>query len=389
MNNISKYNDMPLQTISRKVWSSFIDGLLLLIVGAILTFTAGFSALRNNETFAKYNNQCFDNIKEMYKIQDDAKLQIIINEENTKVLSPADYFDEYIIKQINLSYLNFKEDFTAQGITLNVNDDNYSTVENDNLAYYFINYKINNNINIDDYKEMSPLNYFKEEIFFKNINKEYFIDQENTLPIIKSDVAIKLYNHYSDIEHNKDLYYEFSDAVLKIRNIGLNDLKTFDAFDNHYELYSEAYNMMSKYNDITLIIVYAISFVIIILLPSIITKDNITLGKLLTRTRTIHNEGYKMNKLKVGLTCLLSFIVNAFIIIFISLFSFGFENLTYSLFKIGTLNISFLFILLMSFAFMIINFIVIIALANHRSLIDVITNTKQMDITTYVEVKVS
>ena len=43
--------------------------------------------------------------------------------------------------------------------------------------------------------------------------------------------------------------------------------------------------------------------------------------------------------------------------------------------------------LLMSFAFMIINFIVIIALPNHRSLIDIIINTKQMDVTTFVEIK--
>ena len=106
MKTTSKFNDMPLQTISRKVWSSFIDGLLLLVLGAILTFSVGFSILRNNETFEMYNNQCFNNINEMYKIQEESKLQIIEDDTN-RVLSPADYFDVYITKQINLSKLSF------------------------------------------------------------------------------------------------------------------------------------------------------------------------------------------------------------------------------------------------------------------------------------------
>lgn len=386
MKTTSKFNDMPLQTISRKVWSSFIDGLLLLVLGAILTFSLGFSILRNNETFEMYNNQCFNNINEMYKIQEESKLQIIEDDTN-RVLSPADYFDVYITKQINLSYLTFKEEFNNKGITLEIKENEYSTLENDELAYYFINYKVNKNINMELYENKSPLLYFKENIFFKNIKQEYYLDKENNLPVLNSNIAISLYNHYHNIEKNIDLHHEFSDAVLQIRNIGLNDLTKYDLFNSYYELYSEAYNEMKKYDNVMLLICFTLSFIIVVFIPSIVTKNGVTLGKLLTRTRTISSEGYKMKKYKFILNNILSFMVNAFIIVFISLFTFGFENLTLNLLTLGSINVSFLHLLLFSFVMMVANFLVIAITPEHCSLIDMILNTKQMDISTYIEPK--
>ena len=63
---------------------------------------------------------------------------------------------------------------------------------------------------------------------------------------------------------------------------------------------------------------------------------------------------------------------------------FGFENLKHILFSIGSIDISFLILLIMSFVFMIMNFIVIVLTPTHRSLVDILTNTKQMDTTTFI-----
>lgn len=384
MKNISKYSKMPLQTISRKVWSSFIDGLLLLVLGVLLTLTLGFAVLKNNDTFIKYNDQCFDNISEMYRIQDESKLQILHENSDRKVLSPADYFDLYIYKQIKLSYINFTDDFKSAGITLEVNEDDYSKLLNDELAYYFVNYKVTNNINIEMFDNKEPLDFFKEDILFKNINKEYYVDRTDDLPIIKSDIAIKLYKHYSDIEKNTDLYYEFSDAVLEIRNIGLNDLKKYEVFDNYFILYNEAYDIMSKYENIVLVISFSIAFALLIFIPSIFIKGSVTIGKLLTRTREIHKDDFEIGRLRIIVRSLLSYLIYIFIVAFISLFSFGFENLKHILFSIGSIDISFLILLIMSFVFMIMNFIVIVLTPTHRSLVDILTNTKQLDTTTFI-----
>lgn len=382
----SKYSNMPYQTISRKVWSSLIDGLLLLVFGAILTFSVGFNALRNNETFTNYNNQCFNSINEMYKIQNDAKLQIISGENEKKVLSAADYFDIYINKQIKLSYLLNETDFINNGIVFEINND-YSTIDNDELTYYFIKYKVDHSINIEIFENINPLTYFKERIFFKNINKDYFIDRENDLPILKPGIAIALYKHYTGIEKNTNLHREFSDAVLSIRNIGLNDLSNYSEFKKYYNLYFEAYEVMKKYDNITLFLSFLAVFILIIFLPSLITKDGITLGKLLTSTRVIHDEGYSIGKTRILLYIIFAFILNIFIIIFISLFTFGFENLTLVIFNIGNVDVSLLFLLLMSIAFVFVNFIIIAITPNHHSLIDIILNTKQIDNSTYVEIK--
>ncbi len=384
MSRNSKYNGMPLQTISKKVWSSIIDGLLLLVLGVILTLTVGFSVLKSNDTYIKNNKQCFDSIIEMYKIQSDSLLQKLSSDKKTQVLSAADFFDIYINKQINLSYLNFTEEFKTAGITIDIGD-NYSKLENDELAYYFVSYKLNNNINLLMYNNKLPLDFFKEDVLFKNINKEYYIDKKDDLPILKSEIAISLYKHYKGIEINKDLYYEFSDAVVAIRELGLNDLKNSDKFNTHYILYTNAYQVMAKYNDIVLFISYIISFIILILIPSLLLKDNLSIGKLLTRTKTIHKDGFRMGLLSVVALLILTFLVNAFIVSFISLFSFGFENLKFVLFSLGTIDISFLHLLLLSLIFVIINFIVILVTKDNRSLIDILTNTKQMDIKIFIK----
>lgn len=383
----SKYNKMPLQTMSKRVWSSFIDGLLLLIWGVFITLTLGFSLLKGNETFVKYNTQCFENIEQMHKLQSETKLQKTTDKIGTNVLAPADYFDIYINKQIRLSYINFTSDFNNAGIYLEVKEGEYSTLNNDELAYYFTNYKIEHNINTDDFSNKSALTYFKEEILFKNINQEYYIDQVDSLPILKSETAITLYKHYSDIEYNKDLYYEFSDAVIAIRNIGLQDLSTYDLFNQYYVLYEEAYNMMAKYENITLCLSFALAFLIFIFLPNMLTKDGITLGSLFTNTRFIHEEDYKIGKLRTLMISMLSFVKNFFIIILISLFTFGFENLTCTVFNIGDIKINFLHLILLSFVVTIANFAMSAILYDHRSLVEVITNTKQVDIKTYIEPK--
>ncbi len=386
MKSKSKYHKLPLQTISRKVWSSFIDGLLLLVLGVILTLTLGFSLLKNNDIFVQNNNQCFDNIREMYRLQDEARLQKLKEEDDTKVIATADYFDQYIIKQIRLSYLTFENEFKKENIILEIKDDNYSTLENDDLAYYFIYYKNVKNINIDDYENETPLNYFKK-LFFDNINKNYYLDRDNDLPVIKSEYAIRLYRHYSEESFDNNLYYEFSDAVLEIRKIGLNDLSSYDVFDSYYQEYSKAYSVMAKYENYVLLAMLLLSYLIIIAIPNLLSKNGISVGKLLTRTRIINEDDYDVSKWKLLFLNILSFINYLIIIIFMSLFTFGFSNLTFTIFKIGSIEISYLQIILIGFAFMLVNFFIMCLNPSRCSAIDLLSNTKQIDVTTYVEEK--
>lgn len=382
----SKYSKMPLQTISRKVSSSLIDAILLLVLGVILTLTLGFGMLKNNEGYLSNYNKCFDSIKEMYQIQDASKLHKL--SDDSKVLNEADYFDDYIIKQIRLSYKTFESEFNDAGITLEITEDNYSTLENDELAYYFTCYKVEKNINLESFQNKEPLEYFKEEILFKNIDKEYYLDQQDKLPILKSEVAISLYKHYSEIEMNKDLYYEFQDAVIAIREIGLKDLKTYEVFNSHFINYEEAFKEMAKYHNITLLIAFTLSFAILIAIPNLVFKNGMSVGKLLTRTRIIHYEDNDIGIVRRLIISLLSYVAYISVIAVISLFTFGFENLAMPWFVLGAFEVSFLKMLLLGFAFMLVNFILMSVISEHRSLIDVITNTKQVDVTWFVEEKV-
>lgn len=382
--NKSKYASMPLQTISKKVSSALIDGVLLMILGVILTLTLGFEILKNNNDYKESHNNCFENIVEMYKIQDESKLQKLDKEDETKVLAVADYFEEYILKQINLSYKTFEPEFIDAGITLEIKEDNYSTLENDELAYYFVKYKVEHNINLELFENKEPLTYFKEDVLFKNISEDYYLNQNNELPIIKSEVAIRLYNHYCDKENNQDLYYEFSDMVIAIRNIGLNDLEKYEVYDNYYQIYYIAYIEMAKMHNLILLSMFALSFLILIGIPNIVFKNGMSIGKLLTRTRVIHYEDNRIGVLRRLARTLLLFILFTIVIAFISLFTFGFENMAIPLFIVGSVKISFLQIILIGFAFMLINFLLMCFNNEHRSLTDIITGTKQVDVTWFV-----
>lgn len=385
MKQQSKYYEMPSQTLSRKVGSSLIDGLLLLIVGVILTFTLGFSGLRNNQHFKENNDLCFQSIHEMYKIQDEAKLQIL-NEDGESVLATADYFEVYITKQIYRSYLHFKEDFLSANISLSF-DEALTRLENDELAYYFIQFKLEKNIQVEDYENQSPLDYFKTKIFFQNFSRDDYLSEVGNLPILKSSVAIPLYQQLTKAEKHQDLFYAYSDAVLAIRNIGLKDLLHYNVYQNYYVQYEKAYQMMARYENRMLLLTYTFSFLLCIALPFLISKDGWTIGRILTRTRYIGMQNEKPSFGKKGGILILSWLCNLGILILISLFTLGFQNLSLPYLTIQSIHFSFLQLLLISMAFFIINTLMMCIRKDHRSLIDLLWKVKQVDITCYVEPK--
>lgn len=382
MKKQSKYFEMPTQTLSRKAGSSFIDGLLLLVIGVILTLTLGFGGLKQNEEFKRKNNQCFDSIRAMYRIQDDAKLQIINAENGLSVLATADYFEAYIMAQISRSYLRYESEYKEKGIDLDDQKEKASTLENDLISYYFVHYKKEKQIHIEDYNGKEPLKYFKEDIFFANLNKDYFMDEENDLPTLKSGVAISLYQCIKKIEKSSDLFYEFSDAIIAIRNLGLTDLAAYEVYQEYYNQYESAYFTMAKYENNMLIITYTITYFICIGIPMLVSKNGISVGKLLTRTRYvgIKNETFHLGK-RIWVT-LFGWVKFIGLTVLISLFSLGFQNMT-----MPFLGMTFLQFLLIGVAFTIVSFFIMLFTNEHRSLIDLIAHVKQVDITCYVEPK--
>lgn len=119
-------------------------------------------------------------------------------------------------------------------------------------------------------------------------------------------------------------------------------------------------------------------------IPNIISKNGMSIGKLLTRTRIIHQNDNDIGLLRRVAITLLSLLTYIITILVVSLFTFGFGNLTNTLFYVGSVGITFLHLLLVGFMIMVTNFIFISVSNDHRSLIDYITSTKNVDITTYI-----
>ena len=238
MKKQSKYFNLAKQNMTRKIVSSFLDGLLLLIFNVVLVLTVVFPILRNNEEFKKNNDRCFEEIHQIYLIHEEAKVNFLVEGSKKDIISKEELFDIYVDQNLNTSYQYNINLFNEQGITIDL--DSYASFDNDILAYYFVNYKNEKKINILDYNNKDSKVYYVENILYKNINKDYF-DLVDGFPVIKFEKAINIYNYKKGLSNDTTLYNEFYNAFIKINQMAIEDLSTYSEYKDHFNKYQNAF----------------------------------------------------------------------------------------------------------------------------------------------------
>ena len=382
MKKQSKYFNLAKQNMTRKIVSSFLDGLLLLIFNIVLVLTVVFPILRNNEEFKKNNDRCFEEINQIYLIHEEAKVNFLVEGSKKDIISKEELFDIYVDQNLNTCYQYNINLFNEQGITINL--DSYASFDNDILAYYFVNYKNENKINILDYNNKDSKVYYVESILYKNINKDYF-DLVDGFPVIKFEKAINIYNYKKGLSNDHTLYNEFYNAFIKINQMAIDDLSTYSEYKDHFNKYQNAFFEMSKMENIALFILYVVTFIILILLPQLIFKEGITFGRLITKTRLCSNDGSEASTKQILVGNISTFMVFGVVIIFTSLFTFGLTNLSLTLFSIGELSISYLQILMLSILMIFINFAFICFNFDHFTFSEFISKMQSKDLTYYIK----
>ena len=312
------------QTSIKKMLAFFLDYLFLTILGLVLTITAVTPIIKNTKAYKNSYSEMEVTSVECYKIQCEANLSIKKDEQS--IYNEDELFDEYVLTHILLSYFYNTDQYNAEGISIE-DTSKKATFENDYIGYYYSKYKLDKNIKVEDLNGKTGNEYFISLV--KDNNGSTFFDfHENELPSLKSEIGIDLYK-YKNSGEKSSYYSSFEDFFLNLNRKALIELNDYEPYKVHYDKFVNAFEVICGLENKSLFIVYSVLFVLMLLLPKVISGNGLTLGNLITKTR-VRYEKNKWVSLLVDnvLTYILMFTATSFI----GLISFGIAALSIKLF---------------------------------------------------------
>lgn len=362
------------QTITSRIVSSLINGVFLFILNLLIVLFVCFPILKNIPSYKENNENTFNEVYNMYRLEEDAKLNYLKEGSTKEIISDLDYFSIWLNKTLDNSK-KYNDSIDLETIEL---------AKEDELAYYFVYFKSENKINLESYNNLEPLEYY-QDLFFDYFNQKYFLTRDNIdIPLIKSEYIEELSNSLNN-NINSDIFNEIYNSFIEIHQIALNDFTNYEVYQTHYNSYLNSYKIISNLGVASLVITFIIIYILYTLIPSLIVRYNVTLGEIITKTRRISSSDTWINY-KQGLIINLLYLIEIlFIVIIISFFTFGLSSLVFPLFYIGSLGITSLHFFLLSFILMIINTAFSAFRSDHLSLIDLLSKTKQISMKNYIK----
>lgn len=362
------------QTITSRIVSSLINGAFLFILNLLIVLFVCFPILKNIPSYKENNENTFNEVYNMYRLEEDAKLNYLKEGSTKEIISELDYFSIWLNKTLDNSK-KYNDSIDIETIEL---------AKEDELAYYFVYFKSENKINLESYNNLEPLEYY-QDLFFDYFNQKYFLTRDNIdIPLIKSDYIEELSNSLNN-NINSDIFNEIYNSFIEIHQIALNDFTNYEVYQTHYNSYLNSYKFISNLSVASLVITFIIIYILYTLIPSLIVRYNVTLGEIITKTRRITSSDTWINYKQGFVINLLYLIEILFIVIIISFFTFGLSSLVFPLFYIGSLGITSLHFFLLSFILMIINTAFSAFRSDHLSLIDLLSKTKQISMKNYIK----
>lgn len=362
------------QTITSRIVSSLINGAFLFILNLLIVLFVCFPILKNIPSYKENNENTFNEVYNMYRLEEDAKLNYLKEGSTKEIISELDYFSIWLNKTLDNSK-KYNDSIDIETIEL---------AKEDELAYYFVYFKSENKINLESYNNLEPLEYY-QDLFFDYFNQKYFLTRDNIdIPLIKSEYIEELSNSLNN-NINSDIFNEIYNSFIEIHQIALNDFTNYEVYQTHYNSYLNSYKFISNLGVASLVITFIIIYILYTLIPSLIVRYNVTLGEIITKTRRITSSDTWINYKQGFIINLLYLFEIFFIVIIISFFTFGLSSLVFPLFYIGSLGITSLHFFLLSFILMIINTAFSAFRSDHLSLIDLLSKTKQISMKNYIK----
>ncbi len=395
----SQYRNEGYLSSARRIYSSLLDALLMVVVSFCLLLTS--NAIVGN--IPAYSNQIeqINSLRiDMYKIQEETKLFEFKTKENGEkdydnLISQNDVFKKYVLSNVLYSYDLNKEEWDAKYVKENDNPyvikEQYSienaSYSNDYLAYFFVNYAKENNENNNLLSLSTGETYISHyKTLLKNYSKgaewEYY-EGEDSLPSLKMDYAYTLYRYVIFQEGGQSGLNTYNFLISQYQGLfeyAENILFNSSRYQNVYQQYKEHYASCSRIVSLFSFISYIVTFILCYLLPTLLFKEGQSVGQFAFKAAVINKDGLEVSKGEILLRNLVSFFSFFPTMLFSCFFAGGLNSgWMYPLISINGIGISFFNITVILFAVSIINTFFMLIRKDKRSLTELASSTVVID----------
>lgn len=292
-------------------------------------------------------------------------------------------------RAIYLSYETFgNEQYSDFKLNDNVKQYGIGDRENDNLAYFYLNYvPAHPELNIVDFGEKTPSE------FLINLYEEVYGDQfkilfsvtDYELPVLNTQAAYfmfhYLYNTDKDDMFQKGLeYYQtYEQGYTYMLEYAEKSVYTSEPYyTEHYLVYQNNAITKARCINITMLICIVIGSFIGVMIPKFLFKDETTIGRKLSGLGVITIDNEKLPKWIYVVKSIITSIFYFAVSLIIYAFFYGFRVLSFPIYP--DVAISFGLIILILIIIAIINSSFSLFTHNKQTLLDIIFRSKVVDL---------
>ena len=326
---LRKYKNSTIVENVQRLKALFVDALIL-FVASLMLIILSMNIISQTDSFIRHNKNLNAEMIQCYKIEEEAKIYEFVGEDDDKYFNlrkQEDIFEDYCLRHILYSYHKDPTAFINYNIEIkNENNFEMASYDNDNLAYFYVNYcSMYNNYNgtnndIADMDENAKLYFYKQYKKYAVKSDMWVFDEVNyELPHLNGYYAVDLYKYlFEDNSYQTGLtnYNYLASNYNALWEIEVEQLVNSSRFKNHYNIYKENYEFCAGLVNIAVIVSYVISFGLTILLPQFIFKNGKTVGKKINKITVIDSDGYIMSNWQIILRNILLFFEMSGILIF-------------------------------------------------------------------------
>ena len=385
-------NDTPIPIIKR-FKAIVIDSIIVLMVSLLLVVLS-MKIISNTNSFKNYNQILETEMLECYRIEEEAKIYEFEGRDDSKYKTPRnqeEIFEDYCLRHILYSYSVDSKAFEQYNVQIsNPKKLEIASYENDNLAYFYVNYAAkyndyNEKINdIVDMEDDPKLHYYKEyKKYAVKIDMWIFDENKYTLPYLDGYFAVDLYKYlFEDSSYQAGLtnYNYLATNYNNLWEVEVGQLVNSSRYKNHYDIYKEYYQKCSYIVDVAVVISYTITFLLAWIIPQLIFKGEKTIGKKIIGITVKKNDGYDLMTHEKILRNVFSYFNMASLLIFTCFLAGGINSgWMYPIIEISGIGISLFSILIILFVISIISFCISIINNKRKSVHDYIMGTICVD----------
>ncbi len=286
-----------------KRFVSFCIDFVIVFFVSYLIFLGGFQITKNSGSYHNAQNKIQEEVKYYNELFSDTKVVEFIDEEK-KIRKDEDVLVlENACRAILHAYNHSSDpDFVIPedqllGKEKTVSNYGEASLDNDTISYFYTNYVVNHgDMQIVNFHGQTPLEYLYSVYNTQFESKEIFLRNNDgvNVPMLTSAAANKMY-HYLFVDENddlgnsgKDVYFSFYTGYSNmLSNAEILLVRSEPYYTTHYLEYRAAFNQQGQLVNYTLLSSMVCGYLLAILLPKLLLKDERTIGRLVMKLGVI------------------------------------------------------------------------------------------------------